>query len=254
LLSVIVMLCLKLGTGLLSALAMLITQGIPAGTALPVMLGGTLDAKKDKPGEKIEARLMQDVRLPAGDKIKAGAYVIGHIVAVTRLPGGGSRMVLVFDHLTADGRTIPLVLSVRAIASSNSVFQAQVPINTNSDAESSNQWAVQQVGGEVVNRRLGLVGSDYGVVGRYDEGAPWGKLTTAVDGDCSAADGNGIVQALWVFSTSACGLYGLRDMKLVHDGRTDPAGQIILESSKDLHIGGGSGWFLLVGGTPAAAH
>jgi len=246
------MLCLKLGAGLLSMLAMLVTQGIPVGTALPVALNATLDAKKDKPGEKIEARLMQDVRLPAGEKIKAGARVKGHIVAVSKTPGGGSRMVLMFDQLTAEGRTIPLVLSVRAIASSNSAFQAQVPINAVTDAESSNQWVMQQVGGEVVNRRLGLVGSDYGVVGRYDDGAPWGKLTAAVDGDCSATDGNGIEQALWVFSTSACGLYGLEEMKLVQDGRSDPLGQIVLESTKNLRIGSGSGWFLLVGGSPGA--
>jgi hypothetical protein len=248
------MLCLKLAAGLLSALTMLVTPGIPAGTALPVALNSTLDAKKDKPGEKIEARLMQDVRLPAGDKIKAGARVSCHIVAVSRT-GGGSRMVLTFDQLTADGRTIPLVLSARAIADSNNVFQAQVPANALSDAESSNQWVMRQVGGEIVNRRLGLVGSDEGVVGRYDDGAPWGKLTAAVDGDCSAADGNGIEQALWVFSTSACGLYGLEGMKLVQDGRSDPPGQIVLESTKNLHIGSGSGWFLLVQSAgPPATH
>jgi hypothetical protein len=245
------MLCLKLGTGLLSALAMLVTSGIPAGTALPVALGATLDAKKDKPGQKLEARLMQDVHLPAGEKIKAGAHVAGHIVEVSKLPGGGFRMVLEFDQLNAGGRTTPLTLSARAIAASNSVYQAEVPTDPESNYEPSNQWIMQQVGGEIVNRRLGLVGSDAGPVGHYD-GAPWGKLTTADEGDCTAAEGNGIEQALWVFSTSACGLYGLEGMKLVHNGRTDPVGQIILESPKDIHIGGGSGWFLLVGGVPVA--
>ncbi len=248
------MICLKLGAGLLSMLTMLVTQSIPVGTALPVALNSTLDAKKDKPGEKIEARLMQDVRLPAGEKIKAGARVSGHIVAVSKTAGGGSRMILMFDQLTADGRTIPLVLSVRAIASSNNVFQAEVPVNALSESESSNQWVMQQVGGEFVNRRLGLVGSDEGVVGRYDDGAPWGKLTAAVDGDCSSTEGNGIEQALWVFSTSACGLYGLEGMKLVENGRSDPPGQIVLESTKSLRIGGGSGWFLLVGAGPPATH
>jgi hypothetical protein len=245
------MLCLKLGAGLLSTLAMLVTQGIPAGTALPVALNSTLDAKKDKPGQKIEARLMQDVPLPSGDKIKAGARVTGHIVAVSKTAGGGSRMVLTFDQLTADGRTIPLVLSVRAIADSNSVYQAEVPINADSNYTTQNVWVMRQVGGDIVNRGRGLVGSNDEIVGRYD-GAPWGKLTTAVEGDCSSADGNGIEQALWVFSTSACGLYGLEGMKLVQDGRTAPAGQIVLESPKNLHIGGGSGWFLLVGSAPLA--
>ena len=81
------MLWLKLGSGLLSALAMLVAPAIPAGTALPVALNSTLDAKKDKPGEKIEARLMQDVPLPAGGKIKSGSQVIGHIVEVTQARG-----------------------------------------------------------------------------------------------------------------------------------------------------------------------
>src|SRR5271167_5175285 len=245
------MLCLKLGAGLLSTLAMLVTQGIPVGTALPVALNSTLDAKKDKPGQKIEARLMQDVRLPAGEKIKAGARVNGHIVAVSKTAGGW-RMVLMFDQLTAGGRTTPLVLSVRAIAASDTVYQAEVPINPDSNYTTQNMWVMRQVGGDIVNRGRGLVASDDEIVGRYDDGAPWGKLTTAVDRDCSAADGNGIEQALWVFSTSACGPYGLEDAKLVHDGKTDPVGEIILESGKDLKVGGGSGWFLLVGAAAPA--
>jgi hypothetical protein len=232
---------------------MLVTPGIPVGTALPVALSSTLDARKDKPGQKIEARLMQDVPLSAGQKIKAGARVTGHIVGVTKLAGGGSRMVLNFDQITTGGRTIPLTLAVRAVATSDSVYQAEVPINPTSNYESQNQWVMRQVGGEIVNRRLGMVGSDAGVVGRYDNGAPWGKLTSAIDGDCTAADGNGIEQALWVFSTSACGLYGFEDLRLAHDGRTAPVGQIVLESGKNLHVGGGSGWFLLVSGAPAIA-
>ena len=248
------MLPLKLASLVLNAVAMLVTPGIPVGTALPVTLAATLDARKDKPGQKLEARIMQDVPLPAGDRIKAGAHVTGHIVAVTRLPGGGSRMVLKFDQLTGSGRTVSLTTSARAIAAMESVYAAEIPIDAESNYEPQNQWVMRQVGGDIVNRGRGLVGSSDAIVGRWDKGAPWGKLTTALDGDCTAADGNDIEQALWVFSTSACGLYGFEDMKLVHSGRTDPVGQIVLESSKNLHLGGGSGWFLLVTATSAATN
>jgi hypothetical protein len=246
------MLLLKLGTVLLSALAMLVTSGIPAGTALPVVLNSTLDAKKDKPGQKIEARLMQDIPLPAGEKIKAGAHVTGHIVEVSRA-SGGSRMVLKFDQLQDRGTTIQLNVSARAIASSQAVYAAEIPIDADSNFEPQNLWVMRQVGGDIVNRGRGGIASGDSLVGRWD-GAAWGKLTSAVEGDCTAADGNGIEQALWVFSTSACGLYGFEDVKLVHDGRTDPLAQIILESGKPLHVGGGSGWFLLVGGSAPAPH
>lgn len=247
------MLLLTLGTGLLSALAMLVTPGLPAGTAVPVVLNSTLDAKKDKPGQKIEARLMQDIPLGAGAKIKAGAHVIGHIVEVSRPAGGGYRMVLKFDQLQDRGTTILLNVSARAIASSQSVYSAEIPIDPESNYETQNQWTMRQVGGDIVKRGRGIIASGEEVVGHYD-GEAWGKLTSATEGDCTAADGNGIEQALWVFSTSACGLYGVEDAKLVHDGRTAPVGQIILESGKSIHLGGGSGWFLLVNAAAPATH
>jgi len=248
------MLLLKLGTGLLSALAMLVTSAIPPGTALPVTLNSTLDAKKDKPGQKIEAKLMQDIPLGGGERIKAGAHVIGHIVEVSRTAGGGSRMVLKFDQLQDRGTTISLNVSARAIAAMNDVFRAEVPVDPYSDSEPQDMWVMQQVGGDIVNRGRGIIASDNGgEVGHYD-GAAWGKLTSAVQGDCTASDGNGIEQALWVFSTSACGLYGFPDVKLVHDGRTDPVGQIILESGKSIHVGAGSGWFLLAGAAASGTH
>ena len=247
------MLLLTLGAGLLNAVAMLATSGIPAGTALPVTLNSSLDARKDKPGQKIQAKLMQDVPLSSGEKIKAGARVTGHIVEV-KAAAGGWRIVVKFDELQDRGTAIPLNVSARAIAAMESIYAAEVPVDATSDSESSNQWVMRQVGGEVINRGRGRITSGDGLVGRWD-GAAWGKLTAATDaGDCTASDGNGIEQALWVFSTSACGLYGLEDMKLVQSGRTDPLGQIVLESSKALHMGGGSGWFLLVNAAaPAAA-
>ncbi len=103
------MLWLKLALGLLCVAAVLSAQDIPAGTALPVTLSSTLDARKDKPGEKIEARLMQDDPLPAGAKIKSGSHVMGHIVAVTKPASGGSRIVLSFDQLETEGKAIPLM-------------------------------------------------------------------------------------------------------------------------------------------------
>src|SRR5271165_3916621 len=117
------MLWLRLAIGLFCAAATLVAQDIPAGTALPVALNSTLDAKKDKPGEKIEARLMQDVPLPSGGKIKSGSHVIGHVLELTKPGSGGSRIALKFDQLQDGGNTIPLPVSARAIAAMEIVGQ-----------------------------------------------------------------------------------------------------------------------------------
>jgi len=241
---------IRLAPVLLCWASLLPAQDLPAGTVLPMLLNSTIDTKKDKPGAKIEGVLKQDVPLPSGKKIKSGSRVEGHIIAVSRPAGGVARVVLTFDKLQVAGHATPLSLVVRAIAAKESVFDARLPINISLDS-TQNEWITRQVGGDVVNRGRGVVASTDAIVGRWD-GAVWAQLTPAPGAGCPASDGNGREQALWVFSTSACGIYGLTDVKLADAGRTNPVGHIVLESLQDVKIAGGSGWLLLVNAAPAS--
>jgi hypothetical protein len=246
------MIWLKLASAFLCSVTMLAAQDLPGGTALPVMVNSTLDAKKDKPGEKIEGKTAQEILLPSGAKIKSGSHVTGHVVRVVKPTGSGSRIVVKFDQIENEGTITPLSVSLRALASMESVYNAKLPTGAQSDYESSGEWTTKQVGGDVVNRGRGVVASSTGIVGRYSGTGVWGKLISGLDGTCPATDGENGEQLLWVFSTSACGVYGFSDVKLTRDGRTDPVGQIELQSGKDLLVRGGSGWLLVV--NAAATH
>ena len=58
---------------------------------------------------------------------------------------------------------------------------------------------------------------------------------------------NDAPQALWVFSSDACGLYDLPDLTLVNAGRSEPVGQITLRAAKGkLNVPSGSGMLLRV--------
>jgi len=77
----------QMRTTLLAGLLALTTgsfgqNAIPAGTILPLQLNSSLNSRKSKPGQVVTARLMQDVPLPSGAKIHAGAKVVGHIIEV----------------------------------------------------------------------------------------------------------------------------------------------------------------------------
>jgi len=242
------MLLTKLAAVLLCSATTLAAQNLPAGTAIPVMLNSTLKSNDAKAGDKLEGKLMQQVLLPSGGKIKSGSHVTGHVVSAG-LTGSVSHLTVMFDDLQDQGRTIPLNVGVLAIAATENVFQAKTPIDAISTYESSYGWTTKQVGGDVVFRGRGYIASPEGKVGRWNGNGAWGKLTPA--GDCPPADVNDQVQALWVFSTTACGIYGLENLKLAQAGSTSPMGQITLESAKQILVREGSGWLLVVNAASA---
>jgi hypothetical protein len=66
--------------------------------------------------------------------------------------------------------------------------------------------------------------------------------------DCrGAVDGNSSPAAMWVFSSDACGTYGLSQIRIAHAGRTQPVGVIVLISEKgQLKLPSGAGMLLRV--------
>jgi hypothetical protein len=233
-----------LTAALLLSFAGAAAQEIPAGTVLPVMLNSTLDAGRNQPGWMITGKIMQAVPLPDGSAIPKGSRVIGHVVAASAASAGSaSHLTIQFDRIIAYGRTIPIAAHLRALASMNQVFEAKIPTNAWDDyGTSPSDWNTVQVGGAGVYRGNGQVVSGDQVVGHAtDYGAVTGRLVAAPKAGCGGSDQE---QALWIFSPWACGTYGFSDLKIAHAGKTEPIGQIEFESSRDVHVLGGSGWLL----------
>jgi hypothetical protein len=229
---------------LLLAFQATMAQQIPAGTVLSVMLTSTLDARHSKPGQTITGKIMQDVPLPDGSRIPKGARVVGHVVSASPATAGSpSRLAIKFDHLIVDGRQIPSRVYLRALASSGQVFEATMPTNAFDDyGTSTSDWNTIQIGGAGVYRGNGQVVSGDQVVGRAtDYGAVMARLIPAPRQGCT--DSSEREQALWLFSPWACGVYGYEDL-IAHNGMSDPIGEIVFESSRDVHIEAGSGWLL----------
>jgi hypothetical protein len=187
-----------------------VVQQLPAGTLLPVILNSDINASKSKVGQKISARLKQDVPLGDNGRVKAGSEIIGHIVSVQGGSDGSSaKVVLTFDTLKADGRTYPLTTSLRALASMQAVYQARLPINGSTpDNLSVWDWTTRQVGGEIVFGGQKKVESTAGVVGTMVEpGWVIGIPRPNPEAGCGDPE-NKSIQAFWIFSTDACGAYG----------------------------------------------
>jgi hypothetical protein len=223
-------------------------QQIPAGTVLPVMTNTTVDAGKSKPGDKVSARLMQDVLLPSGEKIRRGAKLEGQIVPASRAVSGVTVAVR-FDRLLSNGKQFPITVSLRAVASMFEVFDAQLPVGAFDEYGTSvSDWTTVQVGGAVVYLGDETVRDGMEVVGKAPGfGIVTAKLLPAPKRGCKGLPAEGqIDQSLWVFSPWACGTYGLEDLTIAHHGTTSPVGTIELTAPARFRVRGGSGWLLRV--------
>jgi hypothetical protein len=225
------------------------SNSIPSGTVLPVLLNSSLSSAKSRPDQVITARIMQNVPLPNGRKIPAGATVIGHITSVRRASNGNpARVSLRFDTLKAWHERIPIKTNLRAVASLMEVDQAQVPLEGPDRGTPQEAWTTEQIGGDTVYRGGGPVEGAFGKVGKPVSDGVLVQLNANPNGGCRGdVDSDSSLQALWVFSSDACGTYGLPDLKIVHAGRSDPAGEITFESARgQAKVQAGAGLLLRV--------
>ncbi len=219
-------------------------QDIPAGTAIPVMLGSSVNARKDKPGKRIKGEVMEEVRI-GDDIIKERSQVYGRLVRVSYSRESGASIAIVFDELRVGGKAIPVKASLLAIASMTEVAWAEEPINTGANTLPENEWVMRQVGGDVVYRGRRLVQSSSGPVGKWVAGKGVRvALTPVPDSGCRSGPGYNREQALWIFSSNACGAYGWKDLN-IERRPASPGGEIILKSPRNINIRGGSGWLLM---------
>lgn len=226
---------------------------IPYGTVLPVQLNSSIHFNKAHPGQEISARIMQDVPLAAGGRIRAGARVIGHILAVSPATiSQPAEVSLVFDTIAAGKTRISITTNLRALGSMMAVAQAQVPLSGPDRGTPSYWWTTEQIGGQINYHGDGATTENGQIVGHSTDGGvlvhPGSTAATRCGGENVE---NSRLQAFWVFSSNACGLYDYPDVILQHAGRTPPLGRIVLDSVKgNVNIRAGSGMLLRVIAVP----
>jgi hypothetical protein len=223
---------------------------IPNGTILPVRLSGSVSSRKSKPGQVITARVMQDVPLGSGTTIRSGARVTGRVVSVSPAANGGNAIVsIVFDAIQLGHTAVPITTDLRALASPLEIDDAQLSIYGGDRGTPQYAYTTVQVGGEVVYRGGGPVARGDTVVGEPVPNGVLATLRSKEGAPCRGAiDGDLHPQALWLFSSDACGVYGYSQVAIAHAGRTNPVGQIVLSSTdgRDINIRTASGMLLRV--------
>jgi len=223
---------------------------IPVGTILPARLNHGLSSNSARPGQVVTARIMQEVPLPNHERIPEGAKVLGTIVSVGRAGNStGGKITFRFDTLEIHRRTIRVVASLRALAGFMEIQSAQTPEFTPGFGTPYAWATTRQIGGDEVYGVGGPVTDQSSeTIGKGVYGGVLVHVRAQPESRCRGAlDSEDRLQALWVFSSDACGVYGIQGVTIAHAGRTEPLGEITLVADQqDLLVRGASGLLLRV--------
>jgi hypothetical protein len=209
---------------------------LPAGTILPAQLEKPISVSEARSGEPIQARIMQDVPLPNREKLKARSVIKGLVVSAgSDSEDSGAKVTLKFDQIEDGQERLQVTTYLRAIASERAVQAAQVG-RSGADTGSPSGWADTVLiggdvrygdGGVVTNKAKEKVGK--GVLG----GVLVHVRANPARGCDGAPKGEDILQALWIFSSDACGVYDLAGVKIARFGRGTPIGEITLHFEQE---------------------
>lgn len=239
----------------LFALSCYAQDAIPEGTDIPVQLNSSMSAQNSAPGQTLAARVMQGVPLPNGARIPAGAKLIGRVVEVQPAAEGKPASVsFTFTNYMSASGVLTVRTSLRATASFVEVESARIP--TTGIDDWGGRTTVQVGGTDVVYWGGGPVQNVTGPVGEPVIGSTDSvlvKLLATPGTSCNNESGSKR-QALWVFSSDACGVYGMNGVTITKDGLADQTGVAELTLGGDTKIPRGTAMLLRVmsNGTPAA--
>jgi len=221
-------------------------EAIPAGSPIEASLSKSLDAKKVKQGETIEARVTENTEQNGKIIIPRGAKLEGRVTQVSVRSNGDSSISvgIAFDKaILKKGGEIPLNVSVQAIAVSQSA--ATTPTTPE----------MQPLGGGAPTSGMGRtgIGTPGGNPGAMNP-APGSTSASVPNSEANNVPGGpgavGGLDSKGRLAPNSRGVFGLPGIGLSAGTETSQPSAIITSAGKDLHLDSGTQLLLV---TRAAA-
>ncbi len=237
------------GSGSASASAHAGKPALSSGTTIEAMLTKSLHAKKNKEGDKVEAKTSSDVKSEGQVVIPKGSKLLGHVTQAKARAKGESDSVLGirFDRaLLKDGREVPLNVVIQAVAAAQSMASAdlgpppQAPMTSAGSARASGRASG---GGSAGGGLLGGVGSTVGAVtgtaGNLGQ-TVGGTVDTTVNTAASATGAAGSTQVVSELTSTTTGVVGLEGLKLDSAASNATQGSLITSDSANVNLASGT--------------
>ena len=206
------------------------------GTMLNAELNSSVDSKKAKAGDKVEAHTTEAVKNGPQTIVPKGAKLEGHVTEATARSKGdsGSTLVIQFDKaIPKKGEEMPLNVAIVAIAAPQSDFSGGSPGPASDSTANSGAGAA---GGSPMapnrpqNPTSGIPNST-----SLPAGGAAGSTSSASGGP----SGGGPLPA------NSRGVFGLNGVQLMVDRSKANQGTVITSTGKNVHLDGGTRLLLM---------
>lgn len=212
---------------------------LPNGTALNAALNSSVDSKKAKVGDKVEAHTTDAMMDEGKEIVPKGAKLEGHVTEATARSKGdnGSTLSIQFDKaIPKKGEEIPLKVLIVAVASPQSDFSGG---SAGLDEDPMSNRGAAAAGGSPMggSRPQNPTSGTPGHPATGSAGSPNGSTEPSGPGQLSA---------------NSRGVYGLKDLKLMMNNAGTGQATVITSTGKNVHLDGGTR-LLLIGQAQTAA-
>jgi hypothetical protein len=220
------------------------SEHIADGTKIDAALVNSLDVKRNKPGDRVEARTTQDVKQDGKVVLKKGTLLVGHVTqAQARAKGQEqSQLGVAFDRaIPRKGEEVPFNATVQALA----VAQSAATATAAPDDVMSSGGAMGGVsggartGGGLVGGVASTAGGTAGTVVNTSSSvasATGGTLNT-VSRSTGAVGG---LSSAGQLTSNSSGVFGLQGLSLDSAAASATQGSMIVSSTKNVRLDSGT--------------
>jgi len=204
---------------------------ISSGTKIDATLASSLDAKKNKPGDRVEALTTQDAKQQGKIILKMGTHLVGHVTqAQARARGRSqSQLGIVFDHaVLKNGDEVPFNATIQALAVAQS--------STTAAAGADDTMAS---GGGLIGGVASTAGATAGSVMNTGSSVPVNAGGTLNTASRSTGAIGGLTSEGRLASNSS-GVFGLEGLSIDSAASSATRGSMIVFSTKNVHLDSGT--------------
>lgn len=236
------------------------SANISKDTNIDATLATSLDAKRSRPGDEVEARTAQDVKQDGKVVLKKGTRLVGHVTQAQARANGQtqSQLGILFDHaVMKNGQEMPFNASIQALASAQSAAAASTGaddmmasgggMGASQAAQGSTRSGGGLVGGVASTANAtagGATGTVMNTAGSVPSAAG-GTLTNTATHSTGAVGG---LNSTGRLASNSSGVFGLEGLSIDSAASSATQGSMIVSTTKNVHLDSGTQLLLRTAG------